>query len=123
MVRNLSDDIAADAAATFLDTRHFATTVIQYPLGDTSAGVSRTALVDLTAQDGVLRIEEEGSRIVQRGLLYLDASIAVDDRDTWLIDSELWAARGVTGADDGLQVVEIQRAVQKSQRGHYLRGS
>lgn len=88
---------------------YMSVTITQYPLGDRSTPLAVLALVALDSEqgtnqapgDGPVTQDAHGDRERRSGHIEVPMSLACDDRDTWLIDGELWTTQRQTGRDVG----------------------
>lgn len=115
----LAAQIVSDATDVFLNTEDFAEAVTHITYGGTAT--SRTAIFfrdteqddpftnrdDLRESGSAVR-DDRGIRIRKQGILELPTSVAVDDRDTFIIDGTTWSVvRIANGRDSGLQSVMV----------------
>lgn len=108
----LSNHFAEVARPALLE--HLGETVTHYPLGVVASAASVTALVDL-AGDAQVDSDGEGERLIRRGRLEISAAVTVtyserhNQRDSFLVRTQLWQAVGTGGTDGAIKTVLIER--------------
>ena len=113
----LAAQITADVTGVFLNTSDFAQTVTHYPLGVVASGTSRTAVVDLDAEDAAAPSvdTDDGAALVRFGLVELPATVTVtcsetpEARDSFLIASQIWDAVRIAARDNDMVTVLVRR--------------
>ena len=102
----LSDLIAADASAVFLNTEDFAETVTHRPLGNDGDDVAVTAIVvwDKAGENG-----DGGKGTKLSGRLDVAGSLAVAETDQWVVGGVLYQTLSIGEPQGGLRMVMIQR--------------
>lgn|GEM_PF-7071249 len=116
MGRSWKEQMKAETDA-MRGSAEMAETITHYPLGVTANGLDVDAYVFLDHEegtnedsgDGAVTQDNAGDRERRTGLLEVDKLLAVDDRDTWLIDGQLWFTERHYGRDSGLRGVRIVR--------------
>lgn len=111
-------DRFAARAAPMLQAEH-GEDVTHYPLGAVQdAAPLAGVMVSLSKEDmrdqstGLETVrDDKGKRIVRTGILTVPASVSVDDRDTWLVRTEVWHTVRVKGRDPIFQQVEIRKSI------------
>lgn len=91
--------------------------VIHYPLGVVADGVEIDAIVSLDDEEEPDPDTMQGARRKRKGKLDVSSSLTITvserpkNRDTFLIDEELWGACGLAAGpgEGGLQTVLIER--------------
>ena len=126
---DFTDMLAADRDAVFLNTDEFAQTITRYPLGVVADAVSMVAIVILDKEpgtnqvdgDGVVPETRHGDRIRNSGTIWADIAVEIDDRDTLLIDGELYGVRRNESHDPAMQEWTIVRTTKITTRSTRLK--
>lgn len=106
----LKAQIASDVSAVFLNEEEHADSVTRYPLGDTAAGEPVTAIWEEDDPQQLLKSGKESERM---GTLSIAEDQTADDRDRWLINSEIWDAVTVGRIEEGMKTVRVKRIVEE----------
>lgn len=96
-----TDQLAADIDAVFLNPDEFGEVVTHHPQG--GEGVPVTANWSPEGASG----DTEGND--RRGILQVKASVAVTQRDYWLINGEEWATNSWDAICSGMRKVHLSR--------------
>ena len=115
------------ALAEPLLAQQFGETVTRHPLGDLAPGQAASVegvLVDRSAEDLGLMLgpseaqmrNDEGAVQFRQWILNVPAAAAVDDRDKWTVDGQVWNTLRVLGQNCGRRDVLIQRPLPVSSR-------
>ena len=99
-----TDDITSEAITDHFD--HFAETVTRYPLGVVANSEPVTAIF---IESKPVRDTSRGEEVVRKGELHVKDSVTVDEKDQWLINSELWQTLAVGGVEGGMRILQLQR--------------
>lgn len=106
MGRTLRDDMAADAASTFLNQDEFAEAAVHWPKGEEAEAVAVAVLFEERA---VERRTEFGDRTVREISLWVPATLSLDKSDRWVARGSLCQTQEIGEANGGLVEVKVRR--------------
>ena len=127
----LASQMTTDVVQVFLNTEDFAQVVTHYANGDESSGASMTviwfpdALEGSNENEGDGRVlhRDTGDKIRQSGLLEVANTESVTElKDTFLINSELWALKRIIGKDANMMTLLVVKTDKIKTRRQRRRG-
>lgn len=121
MAKTFQDILASEATGVFLNADEFGVTILHTSPDGTTAEIAGVVDFDLLDQGQPEATTPKGTRIHQRALLEVAATVAVAEErpggqygSLFVIDDLVWLAKRIVGKDSATQTVEIHRVDQKA---------
>ncbi len=117
---SFQEQLADHVTNVFLNTDQFAVTYTQYPAGNSGSPVSVKGVFQ---EFKPVRNMEAGEAVDKTAELEIPESVAVAEKDVWVINGEEWQTESVGDPQYGSRIIQIFRFIidhRTNSQGRYL---